>query len=210
MEDVLERMLGDFHAEHERAYGFAAPGEPVEFVTLWFTAVGNIAKPRLRELPRCGGDVTATRGARCAKSTSPSPVASWIVHEAFSDAVVSLSSEVAPEFRECPRASITLINACMRPIVEQYLSNIKARMRDAGLQGQLLVMQSSGGVLTFEAARTKPVFIVESGPAAGVIVSAYLGETLGFDKILSFDMGGAIANTGLIERGHPSRVALGR
>lgn len=81
MEDVLEQMLGDFHAEHERAYGFAAPGEPVEFVTLWFTAVGNIAKPRLRELPASGGDVAAARcavrGARCAKSTSPSPGASW-------------------------------------------------------------------------------------------------------------------------------------
>ena len=61
VEDTLEGMLQDFHKEHERAYGFAAPGEPVEFVTLRLTAVGNIAKPRLRELPASGGGVTAAR-----------------------------------------------------------------------------------------------------------------------------------------------------
>ena len=127
-----------------------------------------------------------------------------IVGEVFPEAVVSLSSEVAPEFREYFRASTTLINAGVRPIVERYLSNIESRLRDAGLQGQLLVMQSSGGVLTFEAARTKPVYMVESGPAAGVIVSAYLGEVLGFDNILSFDMGGTTAKTGLVEHGTPT------
>ena len=126
-----------------------------------------------------------------------------IVHDVFPDAVVSLSSEVAPEFREYFRASTTLINAGVRPIVERYLSNIETRLRNSGLKGQLLVMQSSGGVLTFAAARTKPVFMVESGPAAGVIVSAYLGDVLGFDNILSFDMGGTTAKTGLIEHGTP-------
>ena len=126
-----------------------------------------------------------------------------IVHEVFPEAVVSLSSEVAPEFREYFRASTTVINAGLRPIVERYLSNIEDRLRDAGLKGEVLIMQSSGGVLTFEAARTKPVFMVESGPAAGVIVSAHLGQVLGFDNIMSFDMGGTTAKTGLIENGTP-------
>ncbi|MEE8361133.1 MAG: hydantoinase/oxoprolinase family protein, partial [Gemmatimonadales bacterium] len=126
-----------------------------------------------------------------------------IVHEVFPEAVVSLSSEVAPEFREYFRASTTVINAGVRPIVERYLSNIEDRLRDVGLEGELLIMQSSGGVLTFEAARTKPVFMVESGPAAGVIVSAYLGQVLGFDNIMSFDMGGTTAKAGLIEHGTP-------
>lgn len=126
-----------------------------------------------------------------------------IVREVFPEAVVSLSSEVAPEFREYFRASTTVINAGVRPIVERYLSNIEDRLRDAGLEGELLIMQSSGGVLTFEAARTKPVFMVESGPAAGVIVSAYLGQVLGFDNIMSFDMGGTTAKAGLIENGTP-------
>ena len=127
-----------------------------------------------------------------------------ILARVFPEAVVSLSSDVAPVFREYFRASTTLINAGVRPIVERYLSNIETRLRQAGLKGQLLVMQSSGGVLTFEAARTKPVYMVESGPAAGVIVSAHLGDVLGFDNILSFDMGGTTAKTGLVERGTPT------
>ena len=126
-----------------------------------------------------------------------------IVREVFPEAVVSLSSEVAPEFREYFRASTTVINAGVRPLVERYLSNIEDRLRDVGLEGELLIMQSSGGVLTFEAARTKPVFMVESGPAAGVIVSAYLGQVLGFDNIMSLDMGGTTAKAGLIEHGTP-------
>ncbi len=127
-----------------------------------------------------------------------------ILARVFPDAVVSLSSDVAPVFREYFRASTTLINAGVRPIVERYLSNIETRLRRAGLRGQLLVMQSSGGVLTFEAARTRPVYMVESGPAAGVIVSAYLGDVLGFDNVLSFDMGGTTAKTGLVENGTPT------
>ena len=65
-------------------------------------------------------------------------------------------------------------------------------------------MQSSGGVFSSEAARTRPVFMVESGPAAGVIASAHLGETLGRPDVLSFDMGGTTAKVGLIQDGQPS------
>ena len=126
-----------------------------------------------------------------------------IVQEIFPDAVISLSSEVAPEIREYFRASTTVINAGIQPIVERYLTNIEMRLRGAGLKGELLIMQSSGGVLTFEAARSKPVFMVESGPAAGVIVSAHLGQVLGYDHIMSFDMGGTTAKAGLVEHGLP-------
>ena len=72
------------------------------------------------------------------------------------------------------------------------------------MQAKLLVMQSSGGVFSSDAARGRPVFMVESGPAAGVIASAYLGETLGRPDILSFDMGGTTAKVGLIQDGRPS------
>jgi N-methylhydantoinase A/oxoprolinase/acetone carboxylase beta subunit len=80
---------------------------------------------------------------------------------------VSLSAEVAPEFREYLRASTTVINAVIRPVVERYLERIESRLADAGVQAKLLVMQSSGGVFSSEAARNAPVFMVESGPAAG-------------------------------------------
>ena len=116
---------------------------------------------------------------------------------------VSLSSEVAPEFREYFRASTTVINAAIRPVVSRYLGNIQDRIRGSGITGELLVMQSSGGVLTFDAAIERPVFMVESGPAAGVIAASHLGSSLGRGNVISFDMGGTTAKAGLIESGTP-------
>ena len=126
-----------------------------------------------------------------------------ILREVFPEVSVSLSSEVAPEFREYFRASTTVINAGIRPIVGRYLGSIEARLQEAGLSAELLVMQSNGGVLTFAAAREKPVFMVESGPAAGVIAASYLGNALGHLDILSIDMGGTTAKAGLIQNGAP-------
>jgi N-methylhydantoinase A len=127
-----------------------------------------------------------------------------ILAEELPGVPISLSSDVAPEFREYLRSSTTVINAVIRPVVQRYLQRIESRLADAGVQAELLVMQSSGGVFGSDAAARKPVFMVESGPAAGVIASAYLGETLGRPDILSFDMGGTTAKVGLIQDGQPS------
>jgi N-methylhydantoinase A len=127
-----------------------------------------------------------------------------ILAEELPGVPISLSAEVAPEFREYLRASTTVINAVIRPVVERYLERIESRLAHAGIAAKLLVMQSSGGVFGSAAAAAKPVFMVESGPAAGVIAAAYLGETLGRPDILSFDMGGTTAKVGLIQGGRPS------
>ena len=126
-----------------------------------------------------------------------------ILEEELPSTVFSLSSDVAPEFREYFRASTTVINAAIRPVVSRYLENIQSRVRGSGVSGELLVMQSSGGVLTFEAAIDRPVFMVESGPAAGVIAASHLGNSLGHQNVISFDMGGTTAKAGLIENGTP-------
>ena len=126
-----------------------------------------------------------------------------ILREVLPDTIISLSSEVAPEFREYFRASTTVINASISPVVGRYLQSIEARLRAEGLEAELLVMQSSGGVFTFAAASEKPVFMVESGPAAGVIAATYLGTTLGYLDVISFDMGGTTAKAGLIQNGTP-------
>jgi N-methylhydantoinase A len=123
--------------------------------------------------------------------------------EIVPDVVVSLSSEVAPEFREYYRASTTVINAAIRPVVARYLDRIQDRLQHKGFAAELLLMQSGGGVFTFAEASRKPVFMVESGPAAGVISAAHLGDTLGHKEIISFDMGGTTAKVGLIQNGSP-------
>jgi len=127
-----------------------------------------------------------------------------ILAEELPGVPISLSSDVAPEFREYLRASTTVINAAIRPVVARYLENIERRLADAGVSAELLVMQSSGGVFGAGAAARKPVFMVESGPAAGVIASANLGSVIGSDDVISFDMGGTTAKVGLIQGGTPS------
>jgi N-methylhydantoinase A len=127
-----------------------------------------------------------------------------ILRDALPQASVSLSSEVAPEFREYFRASTTVVNAAVRPVVERYLRAIEQRLRTDGFAAPLLVMQSNGGVLTAASASERPVFMVESGPAAGVIAATYLAECLGRRDVIAFDMGGTTAKAGLVRDGTPS------
>ena len=126
-----------------------------------------------------------------------------ILRAAMPDVFVSLSAEVAPEFREYFRASTTVVNASVRPIVSRYLTKIDRQLREAGVEAELLIMQSSGGVYSAAAASERPVFMVESGPAAGVVAANFLGHMLGHRDIISFDMGGTTAKVALIQDGHP-------
>ena len=117
--------------------------------------------------------------------------------------IISLSSDVVPEFREYLRASTTVINASVSPIVSTYLASISEKLRASGIGSELLVMQSNGGVYTAEAASRSPVFMVESGPAAGAVAAAALGSSLGYPNVISFDMGGTTAKASLIRNGKP-------
>jgi N-methylhydantoinase A len=117
--------------------------------------------------------------------------------------VPSLSSQICPEFREYFRASTTVVNACVKPVVASYLHGIERELRNNGTNAELLVMQSNGGVLTFEQAAERPVFMVESGPAAGVIAANFVAKNLGIEDVVSFDMGGTTAKAGLILGGQP-------
>ena len=116
---------------------------------------------------------------------------------------LSLSSNICPEFREYFRASTTVVNACIRPVVADYVRGIEERLKREGMKAELLIMQSNGGVLTFNQAAEKPVYMVESGPAAGVIAANFVGGGLGHSDIISFDMGGTTAKAGLIMKGRP-------
>ena len=117
--------------------------------------------------------------------------------------VVSLSSDVLPEFREYFRASTTVVNACLRPVVASYLKGIASELTGRRMQAELLVMQSNGGVLSFDTAAEKPVYMVESGPAAGVIAANFVAHALGRQDLISLDMGGTTTKTGLILDGQP-------
>jgi N-methylhydantoinase A len=126
-----------------------------------------------------------------------------LLEERVPGLVLSLSSHICPEFREYFRASTTVVNACVRPVVADYVRGIEDRLKRGGMKAELLIMQSNGGVLTFHQASEKPVYMVESGPAAGVIAANFVGGGIGHVDIVSFDMGGTTAKTGLIMNGRP-------
>jgi N-methylhydantoinase A len=114
---------------------------------------------------------------------------------------LSLSCEVLPELREYERTASTVVDAYVKPVVSRYLQNLRANLDRAGVKSPLLVMQSSGGLVSGDGAAERPVRIIESGPAAGVIAAAAAGRVAGYDNLIAFDMGGTTAKASIIERG---------
>jgi N-methylhydantoinase A len=121
----------------------------------------------------------------------------------FPEAYVSLSHEILREFREYERTSTAVLNSYVGPIVSRYLVSLEKLLGAAGFRGTFRVMQSNGGVMSAEVAKRMPVTMMESGPVAGVIAAAHIGESLDCHHIVSFDMGGTTAKASLIKDFHP-------
>ena len=124
-----------------------------------------------------------------------------IVRKELPGTYLSVSSEVCPEYREFLRASTTAVNAAVMPIVSRYVDALEARLHALGATAPFYVMQSNGGVMTSASAKARPVYMVESGPAAGVIAAGAIAAPYGHRNVLSFDMGGTTAKVGLIQDG---------
>lgn len=131
-----------------------------------------------------------------------------VLREKLPDLFVSLSSEVAPQIREYPRASTTAINAYTVPISLPYLRALAARLKDEAFPNQPLIMLSSGGIIGVEVAGRNPVRMIESGPAAGALAASHYAEVLGLERLMSFDMGGTTAKACLIEDRKPLVTGL--
>ena len=116
---------------------------------------------------------------------------------------VSLSCEVAPQIREYPRTSTTVINAYAAPIAEPYLRRMQQALAARGFTPEPVVMLSNGGVVSARMASRFSVRMIESGPAAGALAATYYADVLGLERLLSFDMGGTTAKACLIEDGKP-------
>ena len=116
---------------------------------------------------------------------------------------VSLSSAVCPEVREYDRASTTVVNAYTRPLMTQHVERLEADLRHSGIDGQMLWMTSSGGVVPSTTASRTPVRLIESGPAAGAVAAAEYARQTGEPSVMSFDMGGTTAKLCLVPNGQP-------
>jgi N-methylhydantoinase A len=134
-----------------------------------------------------------------------------IVAEEMPGCSVSLSSEVLPQIREYYRLSTTVINAYLQPILSHYIAQLDRRLRETGISSrQKYVMQSNGGMATFEGAARRAVTTVLSGPAGGVTAGAYACRMSGFKNLITFDMGGTSCDVALIRDGDPSLTSRGK
>ena len=126
-----------------------------------------------------------------------------ILAEEYPGVLVSLSSEVLPQFREFERSMATALNAAVMPPVSRYVGVLREALDAEGVQAPLLIMKSDGGVTSAATCIRQPVQTVLSGPAAGVVGAVSVGRSAGFGDIISIDVGGTSADICLIRDGRP-------
>jgi N-methylhydantoinase A len=130
-----------------------------------------------------------------------------LLRERFPALLVTASYQVLPERKEYERTSTTVVNAYLLSAMRNYLRNLDTGLRKAGIVAPIRVMTSNGGMLAAKTASDKPVFVVASGPAGGVIGGARLGMARGDPDLIVFDMGGTTAKAVIIEDGRPSMTS---
>ncbi|MFP6733078.1 MAG: hydantoinase/oxoprolinase family protein [Rhodospirillales bacterium] len=123
------------------------------------------------------------------------------VREIWPNPHVTASSEILPEIREFERCSTATLNAYLQPHVGDYLERLEGGLRGDGFAGEVLMVQSNGGVMSLDQARATPVRTALSGPAAGVIAGAHIGISAGYPNLITCDMGGTSFDVSLINDG---------
>lgn len=119
---------------------------------------------------------------------------------------ISCSHEILPEMREYERTSTTVVNAFLGPLMQNYLASLRSRLESVGIRRRLSIMQSNGGQMGVAAAIRKPAYLVESGPAAGVIAAARIASQAGLNDVITLDIGGTTAKTAIVENGSPTKT----
>ena len=210
--DVLE--IARFRAPRLYDVDFRKP-EPLVERRLRFTVPERITAAGEVDLP-LNEDAVARVAAACAVADVNAiavcfinayvdgrheEAAAAILRDRLPDVPVTVSSELVPQIQEYERTSTTVINAYIRPVIEHYAARLESRLREIGIVAPVNIMQSNGGVLPAKVAAQKPIFVIESGPAAGVVGAQRLGEKLGIPDCIVFDMGGTTAKASIIADG---------
>ena len=128
-----------------------------------------------------------------------------VIEERAPDLPCCISFDILPEIKEYERTSTTVVNAYVLPIVSRYLASLEESLEAMGVEAPVLLMQSNGGLTPAAEAARKPVNIVESGPAGGVVGAWSVARETGHKDVVSFDMGGTTAKASLIENGAYTR-----
>ena len=126
-----------------------------------------------------------------------------LIEQVAPGAGVSLSSEVDPMFREYERTVVTLFDAYIRPVIERYVSELARELASVGVAAPVQIMQSRGGITSAAMVARRPVSVLLSGPAAGVIGARHVASGAGIDNLIAIDVGGTSADISLVAAGKP-------
>jgi N-methylhydantoinase A len=189
------------YALHPGSRSSLVPREAVVEVRERIRADGSVAEPLTDAVVRRVVERVLATGCRsvalCLLHAYANPDHERLLQRALEDAglQVSASHRVLPEYREFERASTTAVNAAVSPVMTRYLEHLQQ-----GLQGRTLrIMQSNGGAIHADTAGSEAVRTILSGPAAGMVGAFVIARQAGFDRIITFDMGGTSTDVGLCD-----------
>ena len=126
-----------------------------------------------------------------------------IARKIWPNTFVTRGSALVSEFREYERGTTAAINAAIQPVLHRYIERLQQKLKEEGYSKDLLVMQGNGGTVSSRIVAEDAVKTVMSGPASGVMAAAYTASQSGFNKVVTYDMGGTSCDVGLIVNGIP-------
>lgn len=166
--------------------------EPVDVEAVKAAARGLLAK---------GAQAVAIAFINAYANPANEQAALAALREVWPNPHVTVASDLLPEIREFERTSTAALNGYLQPVVASYLDRLDSGLREDGFAGDLLIVQSNGGVMTVDTAKERPVRTALSGPAAGVIASAHIAASAGYPNVITCDMGGTSFDVSLIAGG---------
>ncbi|MFB0992715.1 MAG: hydantoinase/oxoprolinase family protein, partial [Rhodospirillales bacterium] len=200
-------LWGQFEPIIPRNLRLEVPERTLADGTIYTAVNPDDVKATAQELIDAGAESVCVAFMNSYANFDNEQIAVKAVREIWPNEHVVASSEILPEIREFERTSTTALNAYLQPPVGNYLQRLETALQDDGFKGQVLIVQSNGGVMSVDVARRLPVRTALSGPAAGVIASAYIATVAGFPNVITCDMGGTSFDVSLVADGESSLSA---
>jgi N-methylhydantoinase A len=161
------------------------------------------------ELPELGVEAVAILFLHSYRNPAHEKLVKNYVASRFPNMFVTASHELSQEYREFERTSTTAANAFIGKTIRRYVGELESNLREKSFEGSLFIVKSSGGLYSAEEAQSKCIWMIESGPAAGVVGAKALCDELGLKDAIAFDMGGTTAKAGVIRDGQALTTSTG-
>jgi len=168
---------------------------------------GEAVKQAARQLLEAGCEGVCIAFINAYANGANEQAAAEIVRQIWPNDHVTVSSDILPEIREFERVSTAVLNAYLQPRMAHYLNRLDSQARGRDFAGDILIVQSNGGVMSIDSAASQPVRTALSGPAAGVIAASFIGQSAGFDNLSTCHMGGTSFDVSVIAEGRSALAA---